>query len=206
MRPAGEKPSPGKSTRVELFCHYWFRQEARELAKSSTCRWKIRRWAKLPVLGAPAHSVPRAAQQEHRAHPLGRLSPSQTPSSRTWNSSVLIAAASSEFTGETEVSQDAKVSHDTFGLRQHQLIVWFTSVSRWAGSKTYSRLVTFSQEEGIPERPSGCLNVHPQNLSWNSEAPGTGARVRSRVPPQDIPIAHPLLLCCRKPPEKWSQG
>lgn len=158
------------------------------------------------MLRAPSHSVPRAAQQGHRVRPLGRLSPPQTPSSRIGNSSVLPAAASREFTGEIELSQDAEVSHDTFGLRQHQLIVWFTSVSRLASSKTYSSLVTFSQEEGIPERSSGCLNAHPQNLSWNSETPGTGIRVRSRMPPQDTPTTHPLLLCCQKPPKKWFQA
>lgn len=196
MRPAGEKPSPGKSTRVGLFCHYCSGKRPESWPKAAPADEKY----------AGEQSCLRFLCQGQHSKGTRELSPSQTPSSRTWNPSVLIAAASSEFTGETEVSQDAEVSHDTFGLRQHQLIVWFTSVSRWAGSKTYSRLVTFSQEEGIPERPSGCLIVHPQNLSWNSEAPGTGARVRSRVPPQDTPIAHPLLLCCQKPPEKWFQG
>lgn len=114
MRPAGEKPSAGKSTKIRLLC-ILVEAKGQKAGQKQHLEMKNKEGSKAAHAKSLLHSL-----QGHRDCLLGKLSSSQT------FRFVLFYGCSlqSSSQGETEGSQAPEAM--TFGPRQHQLTAWST--------------------------------------------------------------------------------
>lgn len=121
--------------------------------QNSTCRWKTRRWARLPVLGL-FHSLCKGSG----ILLLGGWAVLRlAPSFRSEFSFLMAAASSGLHSGELECSRLLK----SWPLVQAASVdgLDYTLCSAWQVSKPTLATFFFS-EKSIPERPFGCLSDH----------------------------------------------